>query len=371
MTRRKQVSPPPEPAWAPDPADPAERIRRLQSPEDAAFNKLFGRLKAMHVETSRDEELRFELKVITDNIVQPRDPDLPPGADNMREGTSLLIVGETGAGKTKAIRHALKNHPAFPGYGVRDSGCQLISISVPSPFTLRTLGMALLRGAGYRTSREYPQNIAWSRARFQLSGTAILVVHIEDIQDVLQSNAKEIKQVLNSLKGLMTDLGWPPLHLIFTGLPEIADVLKFDYQVPRRSGFIHFKPIDADADFKMIKEAAAKYGKVAGVSVAALNSHELVGRLCHAAHAQLGLVFELLVLALEICLRAKRKVLTQEDFADAYARRTLEPIELNPFVGDNWAEIDTSIIQKKPEEIVVDDQRKKKAKPRYSRSDRK
>jgi hypothetical protein len=165
----------------------------------------------------------------------------------------------------------------------------------------------------------------------------------------------------------MTDLGWPPLHLILTALPEVTDVLDLDYQVPRRSGFIKFKPVDAGADFKMIKAAAAKYGKVAAISVGVLNSREMVGRLCHAAHDQLGLVFELLVLALEVCLKAARKVLTQDDFADAYSRRTLEPVDLNPFYGDDWLSIDTSIIQKKPVVLSADDmpKKKKKKKPRY------
>ena len=164
----------------------------------------------------------------------------------------------------------------------------------------------------------------------------------------------------------MTDLGWPPLHLILTALPEITEVLELDRQVPRRGGFIEFKPVDAQADFQMIKTAAAKYGKVAGISVAVLNSREMVGRLCHGACYQLGLVFELLVLAIEVCLKAGRKVLTQDDFADAYSRRTLEPVDLNPFYAEDWASIDTSIIKKQPEEISADDlpKKKQKKKPR-------
>jgi Bacterial TniB protein len=365
MTRRKTSSPPSSTNIA---ADPAAWFRTLETPEEATLNKLVGRLKGMYVETDRDKELKYELQVIIDNIKLPRDQDRPPSADNMREGISLLIVGDSGAGKTRAFRHLMKTHAAFPGYGIADSGCKLISISAPSPLILRTLGMALLRGAGYLTRREFRENEAWSRARFQIRDRGILIIHIEDIQDLLgQKDEKQIRKVMATLKGLMTDLGWPPLHLIFTALPEVTSVLKFDRQVPRRSGFIEFKPVDPQADFQMIKTAAAKYGKVAGISVAVLNSREMVGRLCHGACYQLGLVFELLVLALEVCLRAGRKVLTQEDFADAYSRRTLEPVDLNPFYGDDWLSIDTSIIKKKPGELSADDmpKRKKKKKPRY------
>jgi hypothetical protein len=367
MTKRKTVSLPPTAVTTADPADPAARLRALQTPKEEALNKLVGRLKAMYVETGRDEEMQFELQQMIDNIRMLRDPDLPPSAENMREGTSLLIVGESGAGKTRAFRHLMKNNAAyFPGYGIQGSGCQLISISAPSPLILRTLGMALLR-AVYPTKREFRENEAWSRARFQMREKAVLIVHIEDIQDLLQQkDEQKITTVTATLKGLMTDLGWPPLHLIFTALPEVTDVLGFDRQVPRRSGFIEFKQVNAQADFQMIKTAAAQYGKVAGISVAVLASREVVGRLCHAACHQLGLVFELLVLALEVCLRDGRKVLTQNDFADAYARRTLEPVDLNPFYAEDWASIDTSIIKKRPEEISADDlPKKKKKKPRY------
>lgn len=337
-------------------ADPAARLRASQTPEDAAFNKIVGRLKAMYVETDRDEEIRFELRQMVDNIIRPRDPDRPPSAANMREGTCLFIVGEPGAGKTTALRHCLKEHPSFPGYGDPDSGCQLISISAPSPFIMRTLGMALLRGAGYRTKREFRENEAWTRARFQLSESMILVVHIEDIQDLLQQkDPKEIKKVLAALKIMMTDLDSPPLHLIFTALSDVVSVLELDFQVPRRAAFVELKPVDPAADFGMIKSAASEYGKVAKISVRVMSSREIVGRLCHAARYQLGLVFELLVLAIEVCLKDGRKLLTKEDFADAYSRRTLEPLELNPFFVDDWISIDTSIIQRNPEEILAED----------------
>ena len=376
MTRRKTATPAHEPAAGLARPDPAARLRALQTPKEVALNGLVERLKAMYVETDRDEEIRFEIGQMINNIVQVRDPDRPPSAENMREGTCLMIVGEPGAGKTTAFRHCLKDHPAFPGYGIPDSGCQLISISAPSPFIMRTFGMALLRGAGYRTRREFRENEAWTRARFQLRETMALAVHIEDIQDVLQhKDPKEIKKVLAALKNMMTDVDSPPLHLIFTALPEVVSVLELDFQLPRRAGFIALKPVDPQIDFKMIRNAAAKYGRVAGVTVAVLDSREMVGRLCHAAHYQLGLIFELLVLGLEVCLRAGSKVLTQEDFADAYSRKTLEPADLNPFFVDDWASIDTGVIQRKPDRITSDDlerreNRRKKKRPSKAKLDR-
>src|ERR1700683_4786717 len=122
MTKRKTAFLPPTAVTTADPADPAARLRALQTRKEEALNKLVGRLKAMYVETGRDEEMQFELQQMIDNIRMLRHPYLPPSAENRREGTSLLIVGESGAGKTRAFRHLMKNNAAyFPGYGIQGS----------------------------------------------------------------------------------------------------------------------------------------------------------------------------------------------------------------------------------------------------------
>ena len=58
---------------------------------------------------------------------------------------------------------------------------------------------------------------------------------------------------------------------------------------------------------------------------------------------------------------------TRDDYADAYAAKTLEPIGLNLFESEHWETIDTSIIQRKPDD---DEDREQPAdKPERRRSD--
>jgi hypothetical protein len=320
---------------------------------------------AHYVVTDRDHRLRTEMEMMIENVAKKRDPDRPYGADNRLEGTAIAIVSGSGAGKTSAMLHYLKDNPFFPHYRDPLGGCQLISIGVKAPCTLRQLGMSTLRAAGYPSSREMLENQAWPQAHFQVRDQDILFLHYEEAQRIIQQkNVGERRKIVETLAGLMTDLDWP-LYLILSGLPQISDLFQDDFlgdpatqsqaerdahvTLKRRTRFVDFLPIDPKADRKILDEGLKQYEKLAGVSLKVVKEVEARGRLCHAGARQFGLFYQLTVMAIDACVRAGRKVVTIEDFADAYAGRVLEPVELNPFIGDHWESIDTRLIQHKPE----------------------
>lgn len=326
--------------------DPAKRLRDLLTPAARKHIDLMEQVKSCYIATERDDRLRAEMQEMLDNVVQKRDRSRPYGADNRREGTAVAIIADSGAGKTRAMLHYLKDNPAFPRYGEPDGGCQLITVGVKAPCILRQLGMATLRAAGYRTRRELRENEAWPQAHFQIAEQNILFVHYEEMQRVIQQkSADERTKIVETLTGLMTDLKWP-LHLILSGLPEMKTFLEAHDTLRRRVRFVEFAPVDPKLDRKQIEQAIRQYEKVGRVSLRLIREAETSARLCHAAARQLGLIFELTVGAIGNCLKAGRRVVTLQDYSDAYASRTLEPIELNPFEVDHWETIDTSIIQR-------------------------
>lgn len=326
--------------------DPAKRLRELLAPADLKHTKVMEQVKSRYVATERDARLRAEMDQMLQNVVQSRDPSRPHGADNRREGTAVAIIADSGAGKTRAMLHYLKDNPAFPGYGEPNSGCQLITVGVKAPCILRQLGMATLRAAGYHTRRELRENEAWPQAHFQIAEQNILFVHYEEVQRVIQQkSADERTKIVETLTGLMTDMTWP-LHLILSGLPEMKTFLQAYTTLRRRVRFVEFPPVDPKADRRQIERAIKQYEKIAGVSLALVQEPLISARICHAAARQLGLIFELTVGAIDVCLSSGRRTVTRADYSDAYASRTLEPIELNPFEVDHWETIDTSIIQR-------------------------
>jgi hypothetical protein len=342
--------------------DPTAMFRSLLPPKAETAKGLKERLRAKYIVSSRDEDVDLQALEQITNCTLRKNPDLPYSGTNRPEATGFVIIAESGAGKTKALQHFLQTSAFFKGYGIKDSDCQLIRISAPSPLTLRTLGMAVVR-AMYRTKREYKESEAWPRAYFLLEEKMIFFILIEDIQHVLhqKNNDAEIQEIIDTLKNLMNNQEWP-VYLIMTATPEIKPFLELDWQLRRRLKYVEFKPIDAVADFDHLTAAMADYGKEANVSIVITKNREVLARLCHAANYQMGYAFEIFVDALLVCLGDRRRKLTIDDFADAYSDRSTEPLLLNPFLADDWQSIDCKHIHKHPPQVPEDVTPKKKRK---------
>ena len=344
--------------------DPTAVLRSLQTPQQQAVNGLKQVLRTKYIVSPRDADVELEVDGQIGNCVLRKNPRLPFSATNRLEATGFMIIADSGAGKTRGLEYLLQNHPAFKGYGIKDSGCQLIRISAPVPLTLRTFGMAVLRTM-YPTKREFSESEAWPLAFKHLQERMILFLVIEDLQHVLhqKNNDAEIQKIVDVLKRLMNNQEWP-VYLIMTATREIMPFLELDWQLKRRLKYVDFKPIDAVADFEYLTDSMAEYGKDAKVSVAITENRQVLARLCHTANYQMGYVFEILVDALLICLQDKRRKLTIDDFADAYSNCTTEPVLLNPFLADDWQSINTLWIHKHKPEVPEDPEPKKKKKKR-------
>ncbi|GLR92133.1 TniB family NTP-binding protein [Bradyrhizobium iriomotense] len=376
--KSKAPSTPPE--SDPPSNDPIKLWRRLSGPTTLKHVALMEKLKAHYVTTSRDDDLAQKIDLMIMDNMERRDLSRPEGVDNRGEGSAIAIIAPSGAGKTKAMQHFLKDNPYFPNYRNPKGGCPLITIQTRAPATLGQLGLATVHACGYRTKTHLPENEAWALARFQMQHQNILVPHFEEAQRIIkQKNRLERSKIVETFAGLMTDLDWP-VNPIISGLRELRRLFDDDFldeptpeareshtTLTRRTRFVEFHPIDPKHDRKDLDRGLGEYEKLAGVSLKAAKETEMRARICHGAARQFGLFFELTVLAIGVCVLSGRKVVTQQDYADGYAARTLQPVELNVFVSDYWQDIDTSIIQHRPKEEDDEDEPKtKKGKPRRS-----
>ena len=253
------------------------------------------------------------------------------------EGKIVLVTGESGAGKSKAIRNALAQQKAAMG---GDLDHLFVECLAPSPCTSGQLAMAVLDGVSYQLVRELRENVAWRRARDQLKRIKPLAVWIDELQhilDHLQSEAEAVK-FLNTVKTHVLMPQWPPVSLVLSGLPVLKQLAAKDRQIQRRVHEVILHPLSFPKDADRVRRNVVGIIKNdVGLKIdAAVVSDEFIARLIHTAAGALGLSIKLVDEAAATAFGNGRDTVTLRDFADAYARETGRPASENPFLVDNW-----------------------------------
>jgi hypothetical protein len=348
-----------------DAFDPTAALRAFLSDDDARLLDTVDALRARYVSSKRDELIQKQIKRLIKNSVARRDPRKPHSVTNRRAGVGFVVIGESGAGKTTALDRAFANHPAFPGHDITGSGCPLITVQAPSPCTLGQVAMEILDVLEYSTQSILQENQAWRRARFQIGENHKLFLRLGDAQHVMHTLTEhEKKKFADTLKNLMVV---DKMQLILDGVDDLVPFLQMDRQLRRRLKYVNFENVSAEKDAEFVESVIRDYAQKAGLKLAVTEDDMLTGRLVHAACRQQGLIIEILVDAIEVALTAEKNTLSIDDFADAYADRTIEPTDLNPFVLREWETIDCSVIQKKREIPVAELPSKPAARGRHKK----
>ncbi|UMY17117.1 ATP-binding protein [Methylobacterium organophilum] len=334
-----------------DPNDPFARVRAALGDESVGLAALMELVQATYLGLDRDTRLARNFKELLLRTLIRRDPALPHGPANTIEARGILVVGESGAGKSHALKRILSRHPAFPGYGDPTSDCQAITVHVTSPSTFIGLGRRTLRATGYPAIGKLENHEIWSRVYERLEMRKIFVVHFEEMHNVfLTAHSDDLKDILNTLKTLMTLPTWPVI-VIISGLPCLQAFLHQSDEDRRRLRIIEFDSMSLPADVEMMAAMATKLAGIAELRVSADLTERIVPRLIHAALYQVGTAIELIHEAILNALTDDRpaSVVQLANFANAYAARTACGPLANPFLASDWATLDCSLVmQKKP-----------------------
>jgi hypothetical protein len=353
----------------PDPViheDAIARMRRLQSERRLRGGDVMAGVLSAYFGTPRDRLLEAELDNFVDAFLLSQDAeagDATRRVGRLREGRALTVSGGPGTGKSRTLdRHFLKREE-FAGYCDRNSDCMLISITAPSPCTLRLLGMSVLAALGYETTRELKANAVWDLVHHQLELRGVRFLHIDELQHVLQSrNPLEIAKVQDTLKGLMQHRQWP-VWLILSGLPGIATMLSSDEQVWRRARHVVFEDLTLERDAELVRRLISFYGAdKAALSIGNLANDEFVTRLLHAAIFRFGIAIELIQDSIRHALLLGSATLGVEHFAAAFAARTGCVPDRNIFtMPQDWHLVDPreALHRKDPADAPVKDKKTK------------
>ncbi|MDD9738015.1 TniB family NTP-binding protein [Seohaeicola sp. SP36] len=295
-------------------------------------------LRGKYINTPRDEIFKQHL----DRLLQ-RDATgqlLPKPVTFTATGDThgIALVEAPGGGKTSLVHHVLKNHPALTS---DDPGCRpWIGVRVPSPATLKSLGLEILRETGYpEVSVSKKEWDIWRLVRVRLQRLGTIVLWIDEAHDLFRAGAG-IENILKMLKSVMQGEG--AVILILTGVETLWQIASYDDQVKRRYSKVTLPAISASTHENALSGIINKFCNVADLLPP--TEPNLVDRLVYASRGRFGRCIENIIAALEVAALNGETQVTVQHFADAWAMQEGVVPGKNVFLSPRWRQIDLSTL---------------------------
>ncbi|MBY5971424.1 ATP-binding protein [Ferrimonas balearica] len=271
-------------------------------------------------------------------LIQKRLADI--GSGRSREARGLTLTGESGAGKTTAIKHLLTKTESW--IATTDTpDAKIISLDVPSTPGLKALGHKVLAKLGYPQGRGGEGWYLWGLIRHHVREQKVVFIHLDEAQHLAgRRGQKELIDMISELKTMMSDSDWP-VGILMSGTVELEALLNQDPQISRRMDAVHFGPIAALSQTENILGLISVYCSKARLPPEAdIDTVEFVERLVHAAARQFGLMIEIICQAIEQARLAEAENLEMMHFATAYRNRTDCSDTFNPFIIPDFYRVD-------------------------------
>ncbi|PWE49082.1 transposase [Thioclava sp. NG1] len=250
------------------------------------------------------------------------------------ETRGVMVLGEPGSGKTALVRHHLQNHEGLVPIAGNDWS-QYLHITVPSPATLKSVGLEILKKLHYPNISERAERWKiWEAVKHRLSLLGIKVLWIDEAHDLFSpSAARERDDILKTIKSLMQ--GEHAVVIVLSGTKLLGELTEVDLQVARRFSTVILSEISYASDGENLEGLIAHYAETAGLAVNFTD--DLIQRLIYASGNQFGRAVELIVFAIEAALEEGAKQLGVEAFASAWALQEGCGFDENIFVARDWA----------------------------------
>jgi hypothetical protein len=307
---------------------------------------ILSELRAIHVRTERDEEFRRHLDRLLrrdGNGVLIGEPIRFTGTEETR---GIVIIDGPGGGKTELVDYGLKKHPALQT--VADDGRpKYLSVRVPNPATLKSVGLEILRASGYADISDRRERWSiWDIVRKRLALLGTVVLWIDEAHDLFNSvNSRETEDILNTLKSPMQGAG--SVIVILSGIKRLWTLAETDSQLKRRFTMFKLPSITMAGDGKTLSELTSEFCKRADLQPP--KDDDLVLRLIHASRGRFGRCIENIINAIESALLNNQRKLDIQNFAEVYAMSEGCNPAANIFLAKNWGDIrpDGSIAYRK------------------------
>lgn len=300
--------------------------------------------RMVHLSTLFVRHDRFvDLEDRVNALARQRRAELTAGLAKRRKG--LSVIGESGAGKTEALKKIRQNFCGLRTDAPDNRIGEFISVETPSPATLKWTGIATLKALNFDIGGKPGAPEIWGLVRHHLAMHKVLFLHFDEAQDfILNQSGREANSVINTIKSLTQCERWP-VSVILSGNTVLADILDSDFQLGRRVPPVHFENLSSAADNSDVSEILQQYLSAAELDFdVEIGIDEFVLRLIAAASGQLGLVFEFILEAISLAFDAQRQQLQLSDFQQVYRDRTGSVHGANPFIAEDYPGINTRVV---------------------------
>lgn len=312
------------------------------------------RLRAIHVETERDHELRAQLQRLLQVDEGGNPTPFPVRFTANLETRGIALIEPAGGGKTTAVREVLRSFDAL-GVNQETGAPRILQMQVESPATQKSLGLAMLRALGI--DQVNPRVKVWEifgmiRKRIAVTGTTVL--WLDEAHDVfLSRSAREIDDILKMLKGLMQ--GEAAVILILSGTERLSEITSYDPQVNRR--FTKILPADLaiGADNGELEDLIRAYCDRVGLTFKPEGA--VISRLIYGSRKRFGRAVETTINAIERALLDGDRELERQHFAEAWGMQEGCPWDQNVFVAPAWETIELDVQAHRFDEIRTRRQR--------------
>lgn len=301
-----------------------------------SVRKIIQDLRSVYVPTPSYRKLETYFQSLLDQ----RRADMAAGLISHARG--IVLVGQSGSGKTTAIRELIRQNRDLIEADPSQDICEFIGLQVPSPATMKFVGAATLRALGYPYSGDKQGPAIWDQVKIQLKLRQTCFLHLDEAQDLARHQTdKERQSVVNTLKSLMENSYWPT-GLILSGMPDLKKIVNQDPQLARRLYPVEIGRLHAIREVEPVLDIVQKYADRAQVDThSSVREPLFAQRLMHAADYEFGLMVELTVQALSKALisEGSEAPLRLQHYADVYFERSAAIDALNPFIAEDFARI--------------------------------
>lgn len=317
-----------------------ELLSNRLSPRDRRVRDVLQRAKSVYVRCGRDavadERFARFISFVLANKRNRRD-----------EGRYFFVTGESGSGKTSIAERLIAEHPSLApvptSYGQIKPA---ISYSLMGPSTLKYLGLAILREAGYEITRTMEQGEVWDMLPQQLHMRQVVLIHLDEAQHLikLSKSDKERENVRNSLKGVTNYAAWP-MCFVLSGMPGITQLVSHDGQGVRRQKQLELTDVSLPEERKLVRNIVQALSDAAELDASQILASDLLDRIAHASQYRYARIAQTVLAGIEQAAFRNSSILTREHFAYAYIEHSQAGgrDQMNPFLVDDWHRLEPGL----------------------------